>query len=116
MKRPTLITVVFATAILILSGSTAFAAAPAKVLLLPFESVGEAEKPWVAKALVQNLVAELSRVNSVQVVTGNDPARDQEAALKAADAAKADFVIWGSYQSVDGDLRMTGQVLDAIKK
>lgn len=114
MKPRTPTTVV--AAILLLTTTAAFAAAPAKVLLLPFESAGEAERAWVAKAVQQNLVAELSRVNSVQVVTGNDPAKDQEGALKTAQDAKADYIVFGSYQAIDGELRITGQVLDVNKK
>jgi TolB-like protein len=109
MKRLTFI-------VLILMGTFAWAGAPAKVLLLPFDSVGPVEKDWVAKALQQNLVAELARVNSVQAVTGERPAGGADAALKAAGEAKADYVVFGSYQSVDGDLRMTGQVIDVNKK
>ena len=109
MKRLTFI-------VLILMGTFAWAGAPAKVLLLPFDSVGPVEKDWVAKALQQNLVAELARVNSVQAVTGNHPASAMDAALKAADEAHADYVVFGSYQSVEGDLRMTGQVIDVNKK
>ena len=109
MKRLTFI-------VLMLMGTFAWGNAPAKVLLLPFESVGPVEKDWVAKALQQNLVAELARVNSVQAVTGERPAIALDDALKAADQASADYVVFGSYQSVDGDLRMTGQVIDVHKK
>lgn len=101
---------------MMLLASGAYAAAPAKVLLLPFSSVGPAEKQWVAKALQQNLVAELSRVNSVEPVVGTKVADTVDAALKAAADAKADYVIFGSYQAVDADLRMTGQVVDVSKK
>ena len=72
---------------MMLIASGAYAAAPAKVLLLPFDSVGPAEKQWVAKALQQNLLAELSRVNSVEPVVGTKVADSIDAALKeAADA------------------------------
>jgi TolB-like protein len=101
---------------MMLIASGAYAAAPAKVLLLPFDSVGPAEKQWVAKALQQNLVAELSRVNSVEPVVGTTVVDSIEAALKAAADAKADYVIFGSYQAVDADLRMTGQVVDVSKR
>jgi TolB-like protein len=101
---------------LLLMGTFAWAAVPAKVLLIPFDSVGPAEKQWVAKALQQNLLAELSRVNSVQAVTAQRPVSGTDDALKAATAVKADYVVFGSYQSVDGDLRMTGQVFDVGKK
>jgi len=96
-------------------GSSVFAA-PAKVLLMPFESAGPAEKQWVAKALQENLLAELTRVNSVEAIAGKQTAADLNAALKAAADAKADYVIFGSYQAVEGDLRMTGQVVDVAKR
>jgi TolB-like protein len=102
--------------LIMLMGSTAFAAGPAKVLLLPFDSAGPAEKQWVAKALQQNLLAELSRVNSVEPIIGATVADTMDAALKAAVDAKADYVIFGSYQAVDADLRMTGQVVDVARK
>jgi TolB-like protein len=106
----------FAAFVLVSAASFAHAAAPAKVLLLPFDSVGPADKAWVAKAIQQNLVAELGRVNSVQAVTADQPAKDLDAALKVASGAAADFVVFGAFQAVDGDLRITGQVIDVAKK
>ena len=97
-------------------GSLAYAAGPAKVLLLPFDSAGPAEKQWISKALQQNLLAELSRVNSVEPVLGAQVANTIDAALKAAQDAGAQFVVFGSYQAIDADLRMTGQVIDVATK
>jgi TolB-like protein len=105
----------FVLAIVLMLGTATYAA-PAKVLLLPFEAVGDATKPWVAKAVQQNLVAELSRVNSVTPATVDTGAADLNAALNAADKEKADFVVFGSYQAVDNELRITGQVVDVGKK
>jgi hypothetical protein len=50
-------------------------------------------------------------VNSVQPVSGVSAA-DDAAALKAAKDAGASFVVLGGYQSVENDLRITGQVID----
>lgn len=96
--------------------SAVLAAAPARVLVLPFDSVGPAEKAWVARALQQNLLAELGRVNSVQAISGNAGAPDSEAALKLATTANAHYVVFGTYQAVDTDLRITGQVVDVTTK
>ena len=96
-----------ATFVLLTVASASFATAPAKVLLLPFDAVGPADKAWVAKAIQQNLVAELGRVNSVQAVTADQPAADLDAALKVASGAAADFVVFGTFQAVDADLRIT---------
>jgi TolB-like protein len=105
----------FAVMMLVM-GTSVYAAAPARVLLLPFDSVGDSPKPWVAKAVQQNLVAELSRFSSVTPVTGESTAADLKAALGLAEKAKADYVVFGSYQAVEGDLRITGQVVDTLKK
>src|SRR5258706_8998102 len=99
-----------------LMGTVAMAGGPAKVLLVPFDSVGPVEKEWVAKALQQNLIAELSRVNSVQTVTSDKAVGGLEAALKVAGDAGADYVVFGSYQAVEGDLRITGQVVEVSKR
>src|SRR5690349_21145000 len=94
-----------AAMLVLLVGSFAQAATPAKVLILPFESIGPADKGWVAKAVQQNLVAELGRVNSVQAVTADQIGKDLDAAVKVASTAGAAFVVFGSYQAVDADLR-----------
>jgi TolB-like protein len=87
-----------------------------RVVVLPFEGVGpeQGAKGWVARAIQQNLMTELSRTNSVKPVAGTAAAGDQEAALKAGAGAK--YVVFGSYQVVESDLRITGQVLDVEKK
>jgi len=100
----------------LLMGNVAQAAGQAKVLLLPFDSIGPAEKPWVAKAVQQNLLAELSRINSVQPLVSDKIAKDQDDAMKLAADAGADYVVFGSYQSVEGDLRITGQIIEVSKK
>jgi len=94
---------------------SAIAAPPAKVLIAPFDSTGPADKAWIARAVQQNLVAELSRVNSVEPVTHDKPLADKQAAIKAAKEAGADFVVLGAYQINDADLRITGQVIDVAK-
>ncbi len=86
------------------------------MLLLPFDSAGQAEKAWIAKAVQQNLLAELGRVNSVAAEVGAVPAVDVAGALKLAEASGAQFVVFGSYQVVDADLRITGQVVDVAGK
>jgi TolB-like protein len=103
-------------ALMLVSGSVAYAAGQAKVAVLPFDAAGPADKGWIAKAVQKNLMAELSRVNSVQPVAGTVSAADQDAALKAATEAGADFVVFGTYQVVEADLRLTGQVVEVATK
>jgi TolB-like protein len=101
---------------MMLMGTVAMAAGPAKVLLVPFDSVGPVEKEWVAKALQQNLIAVLRRVNSFQRVTCAGGVGGLEAALTAGGDGGADYVVFGSYQAVEGDLRITGQVVEVSKR
>src|SRR3954462_3658884 len=103
-------------AIVLLIGTTAYPAAPARVLTLPFESVGETAKPWIAKAVQQNLQAELSRLGSVTAVSGDTPITEVSVTVRLGEGAHADFVVFGSYQTVEGDLRITGHVVDVAKK
>src|SRR3954469_20460942 len=103
-------------ALMLVMGTAAYGAGPAKVLVLPFDAAGPAEKGWIAKAVQKNLLAELSRLNSVQPLNGTVAAADQDAAVKAAGDAGADFVVFGTYQVVESDLRLTGQVVDVSKK
>jgi TolB-like protein len=102
--------------LVLLMGTTAYAAAPARVLTLPFESVGEAAKPWIAKAVQQNLQAELSRLSSVTTVAGDTPITDVSVAVRLGEGQHVDYVVFGSYQVVEGDLRLTGHVVDVAKK
>src|SRR4051794_25624426 len=98
-------------AFLLLMGATTYAAAPARVLTLPFESVGESAKPWIAKAVHQNLQAELTRLGSVTPVAGDTSVTDVSVAVRLGEGAHADYVVFGSYQTVEGDLRITGHVV-----
>ncbi|MEZ0265844.1 MAG: hypothetical protein ACAI43_14030 [Phycisphaerae bacterium] len=106
-----LITLIFSAA----WTTAAIAADAPKVLVVPFDGAGPADKAWIAKALQQNLVAELSRVNSVEPVTSGKVLADKAAALNAAKEMGAQFVVFGAYQVVEADLRITGQVLDVGK-
>jgi len=116
MKFSSILAVIVSTVI----GSMALAQearpAAAKVLVLPFESIGPEPKEWIARALTQNLMAELARVQSVEPVAGTAPPTDQEAAVRVAQATGARFVVFGSYQAVESELRITGQVVDVETK
>jgi TolB-like protein len=107
---------ILASMFLLVIGSAAVA--QEKVLVLPFEAVGpeQGQKGWVARALQQNLMAELSRAGSVKPASATAAAGDQEAAIRAGEAAGAKYVVFGTYQSVESDLRITGQVVDVSTK
>jgi TolB-like protein len=86
------------------------------VLLLPFAPLGEEGNTlWVGQAVQQNLLSELSRVSSIQPIAPiaqSKAATDTDEALQAGQAAKATYVVFGSYQISEAGLRLTGQVLE----
>jgi TolB-like protein len=110
-------------AVLILSPATlshAQATQPAhsrqRVLVLPFAPTNDADKfSWMGRSIQQNLLGDLVMSREIDVVgtsVTTAPA-DTRAALDEAKRADADFVVFGSYQVVDPEVRITGQVLNA---
>jgi TolB-like protein len=92
-----------------------------RVLVMPFEELSDAPKrDWVGKAMQQSLVAELTRTGLVAVVTPPADnadvknAKDAKAVAKVARDLQAALVITGTYQLLDQDLRVTGQMLESI--
>jgi TolB-like protein len=100
-----------------LFGIPVSAADAPKVLVTAFAEISDGPKrDWIARAIQQALVAELARLPIVSPVNAEaeTPAIDDaEAAIQAAKAAGAAYVVFGSYQLVEQELRITGQVLEA---
>jgi TolB-like protein len=100
------------------------ATAPPAVLVLPFTMLGDDGKhDWVGQGIQQNLQAELGRaglelVGTLQIKPMNRapvivrPEDEIASALKMGAEAKADVVIFGNYQVVEDELRVTGRVMD----
>ena len=96
------------------SGSppTTAPAEPVSVMLLPFHAVAQGpEYSWISAAIDQDLVDALSRNHAIRLVR---PAATQPVAddLAAARDAKVDRLISGSYQVIDGQLRITAEVIN----
>jgi TolB-like protein len=86
------------------------------VLVLPFTPIGEAKADWVGQAVQQNVLSELSRVTGVMPITPTTrPSQvlDLKSAKAEADKAGAAIVLYGTYQSTEEGVRLTGQLLDA---
>lgn len=94
----------------------ASAADAPKVLIAPFTEISEGpQRAWIARAFQQALVAELSRlplVTPVRPESGASGIDDPKTAAEAARAVDAAFAVYGAYQLVEQELRVTGQVLD----
>src|SRR5689334_11876960 len=96
---------------------------PVKVLLLPFVPVDTASGlEWLGRGIVQTAQADLSRNPAVQPMTVDTtktdfapPAGgyDTTAATRIAKSTGAQYVVFGSYHSQSGDVRVSGVIADA---
>ena len=84
------------------------------VLVMPFVPVGDATRlEWVGQAVQQNMMTELARMRSLKVAAGPaGVANDADAVKRAAREAGAAFVVFGNFQLVEPDLRITGEMID----
>lgn len=95
-------TFIAVVAISMLTAGSLLAADGPRVVVQPFTEANERQSPdWITKTLQQSLSDELAASKSVQLLTGT-----------AAKPADAQFVITGQIQRLDGELRVTGQVID----
>jgi TolB-like protein len=82
---------------------------PADVMVLPFTSMGPSDgavPDWVGAAVQQNLSADLGRFHL-------QPAASPPATDATVDRSAARYLIKGSYQSTDGTVRFSGEIIDA---
>jgi TolB-like protein len=90
-----------------------------RVLVMPLAEVsdGQTARPWLAPAMHQSMLAEIARLGFVEPM--RPPAGLGDVALSTDEAVReigrqvgAEFVVHGGFQTIDSDLRVTGQVLD----
>lgn len=98
--------------------SACFAATPTtqpapqpQVMVFAFTSTGQKTEPWIAKAIEGNLIAELARGGSLQPDVAPVSESQTTDAVGQAREHGADYVIVGSYQTIDDELRATGEVI-----
>src|SRR5437016_4802314 len=115
MKAPAILAAVLISAgVAFAEQATTAPATGSTALVLQFEPIGTtANEQFIAKALQQGVVAELSRA-SLQVSASDKSALANDAALQAGRQAQARYVVNGSYQVVNNEVRIAGQVLDVI--
>jgi TolB-like protein len=82
------------------------------VLVLPFDAATP-DKQWIAKAVQQNLVAELSALPAVSAISSSKPATSADDAASAARDANAQYAIFGGVQAIADEVRITGIVVEA---
>jgi TolB-like protein len=100
------------------AGAQANEDARPRVLVMPFDELSDAPKrEWIGQAMQRALVAELTRSGLVAVMT---PPTDAPAAKDVAAVASvgrdmhAPLAIVASYQVVDQNLRVTGQMIETV--
>ena len=85
-----------------------------RVAVLPFVAgTKDAETNNLGSTVQQGLVSELSSSGGVQASAVKGSATDATEAANQARDAGARYVVFGTVQSVNGQVRMTGQVYDA---
>jgi len=124
MRHQTLYATVIVAVLLRVSAVHADSAAPqpanssgpqpsCDVYLTPFTPlVSDNSLDWVGKAVQQNLLTDLARAN-YHPLGSDKPIATTADAQAAAKAAGAKFLISGTYQVADQQVRFTGQLIDA---
>ena len=106
MKRVICLVVLF-----VVSGQVARAAERVSGLVLPFEAATP-DVQWLGKGVQQTVVSDLSAVPSLSVVGRAQGVGSPDAAVSAGREAGAAFVVIGAVQGVDGQVRVTGAVME----
>jgi TolB-like protein len=91
---------------------------PMNVLLLRFDQLDQsAGMQWVGRAVQQSLLAEAVRLRAIQPITPKEETlttrstTDQNVAERMGKESGADYVVYGSYQTIENELRLTGSLL-----
>ena len=94
------------------------ASAATRVVVLPF--VGSSPKPerdaWVSQAVQQNIIMTLGQSRGLQPIASKGAVPkviDATVAIKAAGANGAEVAIFGTYEIIGDQIRLTGQVVTA---
>lgn len=82
-----------------------------QIAVFSFENVGPKDQAWVARAIEENFIAELSRAGTVWPVRAIAKSADQNDVMMTARNSGATYVLTGSYQIVDEEIRATGQII-----
>jgi len=93
--------------------TTAPSVPPPTVLIFPFQPIGQtAGREWVRSALQEDMVAVVNKSGLVQARAMPDAvvASDSAKTVSAGKDAHAAMVIFGSYQIVGDQIRVTGQM------
>lgn len=109
---------VLAISMVLLTAAAAWAA-PAKIMVKPFEEADRQQPDWINRAVTQSVVDELS---SMKDVTVTSPSENGSATAPAQSSSStqpsenADYVVSGNIQRVNQQLRISGTVTNSAGK
>ena len=87
-------------------------AGPAKIIVLPFDTVGgKPTDSWIARSIQESVLTDLMTFSRSQVVPSHAPAADAAAAADLGHKLGARYVVFGQVHVNDGALRVTGQIV-----
>src|SRR5579859_1257111 len=83
------------------------------VLILRFDTPGDSAD-WIGRAAQEDLASELTRGTTARIKAPFETkvVTDMDSAVKRAEEAHATHVVFGQAQSMDGMVRISGQVVD----
>jgi TolB-like protein len=89
----------------------------ARILVLPFTAMNASEQSsWLGRSIQQSLLADLTIAAPGRLLSADGEAADTVAAVAAGKKSQADFVIIGSFTTIDLEtgkqLRIAGQLVD----
>jgi TolB-like protein len=83
------------------------------VLVFPFSALNDQPATWIGKGIQQNLMADLGRLPGVRVLPrGDEQSVNATRAIELAKEAGAAYVVTGSYQLMNDELRCVGQIIN----
>jgi TolB-like protein len=80
------------------------------VYIAPFSALGDNSLEWAGKAVSQNLLTDLAR-RGYHPLEGDKPQNSTDA-LTAGKAVNAKYLITGTYQTLELQVRFNGQIVD----
>ncbi len=92
------------------------AGAGPRVLVIPFSTIHVPEaQQWIAKGAMENIVADLGRSKTYSPIAfkGQLIVEDNATAARLARTASVPLAVRGAAQMVDGNVRLTAQLVDA---
>jgi TolB-like protein len=84
-----------------------------KILILPFAALNPSEyQAWLGRSIQQSIAADLTAAAPGRVIQDDHQPADEAAATDLGKTLGARYVVRGSFVIANGNVRMTGEVLD----